>query len=259
MNSSLPFRPDSRTWLINRERLVLLAGPGAAVLQIAHPQVALGVAKHSQFRSDPTGRLRRTLDAVYAIAFGSKAEIAIVRSRVAAAHQAVRGDGYSAFDPDAQLWVLATLIMGSVTMFQRFVRPLERHELDAFLVENVAFGEVFGLYGDQLPREWPAFETYWKSMLKNPLLGSDPACAMIANAVVRPISPILMRMLSPVFRALAMEFIPADLQERLQLKASPLQSPLWKTLDLVVPTILASAPERIRFAPAYLNACRDLS
>jgi uncharacterized protein (DUF2236 family) len=31
------FAPDSMMWQINRERVVLLAGPAAAVLQAAYP------------------------------------------------------------------------------------------------------------------------------------------------------------------------------------------------------------------------------
>ncbi len=259
MKKSLPFSSDSRTWLINRERLVLLGGPGAAVLQVAHPAVAQGVAHHSNFRSDSTGRLRRTLNAVYAIAFGNAEEIAQTRAQVATAHKAVRGPGYSAFDPDAQLWVMATLMMGSVTMFQRFIRPLERHELDDFLAENVAFAEVFGLPPDRFPDNWSEFESYWKMMINGPLLGSDPTCAEIANAVVHPEGPMHMRMLSPVFHALALEFIPPALQIKLRLEGAALHPVLWKLLDGVLPSAIPLLPPHLRFAPAYLNACRRIS
>lgn len=259
MAKSLPFHPDSRTWLINRERLVLLGGAGAAVLQVAHPAVAKGVARHSNFRSDSTGRLRRTLDAVYAIAFGTSEEIAQTRAQVAAAHKAVRGPGYSAFDPDAQLWVMATLIMGSVTMFQRFIRPLERHELNDFLAENVAFAEVFGLPPDRLPTDWSEFESYWEMTIHSALLGSDPVCAEVANAVVQPERPMHMRMLSPVFHALAIEFIPPALQIKLHLEGAALHPVLWKVLDSVLPSVIPRLPPQFRFAPAYLKAHRAIS
>src|SRR5690606_37813674 len=63
-----PFRTGVSSpamWRITREQVLLLGGPSAAILQIAHPTVALGVAHHSDFRADTLGRLRRTLDAIY--------------------------------------------------------------------------------------------------------------------------------------------------------------------------------------------------
>ena len=135
MSAFESFTPDSMMWKINRERVVLVGGACAAVLQVAHPQVAMGVAAHSKFRNDSTARLRRTLDAVYAVAFGSAEEVDRVRGAVARAHAPVQGKSpapYSAFDPDAQLWVLATLIMASTNMFRRFVGPLTEKELTNF-------------------------------------------------------------------------------------------------------------------------------
>ncbi len=122
----LPFGLESMMWRINREQVVLLAGPAAAVLQVAHPQVAMGVAAHSKFRTDSIGRLHRTLEAVYSVAFGTSDEVEHVRDGLARAHRSVRGEGYFAFDQDAQLWVLATLIMGSVNIYRRFVGKLTR-------------------------------------------------------------------------------------------------------------------------------------
>lgn len=245
-----PYGPESMMWKINRERVVLLGGPAAAVLQVAHPQVAMGVAAHSKFRTDAIGRLHRTLEAVYTVAFGTKDEVERVRSAVSRAHHAVKGEGYSAFDPDAQLWVLATLIMSSVTMYRRFVGNLTKAELDQFLKENVAFGEIFGVAPARLPLCWKEFESYWQGMLGSPLLCSHPLCAEVANAVIRPAAPWFMRVLAPVFRALTVELLPGDIQQRLRI--APASLPLWPLLDCLLPSALHMAPSRLRFAPKYL-------
>lgn len=257
MSAFEPFKPDSMMWRINRELVVLLAGPTAAVLQVAHPQVAMGVAAHSRFRSDSIGRLRRTLDAVYAVAFGSEAEVALVRQAVARAHRSVQGESpqhYSAFDPGAQLWVLATLIMSSVNMFRRFVGPLTENERDQFLVENARFGEVFGLAPEILPGSWQEFEAYWQDMISGPLLGSHPLCAEVAQAVVRPDAPRSMRVFAPVFRALALEYLPVPLRERLGFSGRPSPHWVWGPLDCTLPFLLRVAPARLRHAPQYLHA-----
>lgn len=252
----VPFEPDSMMWRINRERVVLLGGGAAAVLQVAHPQVARGVAAHSRFRRDSAARLRRTLEAVYTVAFGDATEVEIVRAGVAKAHAAVRGRGYSAFDPDAQMWVMATLIMGSVTMYERFVGRLSGAARNQFLSENQCFAEVFGLPPGRLPGTWDEFLSYWTAMLHGELLGSDPISAEVANAVIRPDAPPIMRGLSPVFRALTLEYLPRSLAQKLCLDSSRTQSFLWPALDMLLPGLLRVMPGPLRYAPQYLQACK---
>jgi uncharacterized protein (DUF2236 family) len=194
------------------------------------------------------------LEAVYSVAFGTSEEVERVRDGVARAHSAVRGKGYSAFDQDAQLWVLATLIMGSVNMYQRFVGKLTVPELDQFLEENARFGEVFGLDPAMPPKSWSGFEKYYEETLNGPLLGSHTLCAEVANAVIKPTAPWFMRALSPAFRAMTIEYLPPTLRESLRIDSGSLTGKLWSTLDRILPPLLRFAPENLRYAPRYLHA-----
>jgi len=251
------FGPDSMTWRLNRERIVLLAGPAAAILQAAHPQVAMGVARHSRFREDTAGRLARTLDAVYAVAFGTEDSVEAVRARVAAAHRPVRGtspESYSAFDPGAQRWVLATLMMGSISIYRRFVCELSEDELDRFVSENQRFGEVFGLAPELAPATWCELDQYWSEMMDSDLLGSHPLCGEVARAVLKPSRPWGFRMGSPLWSALAAEWIGPELSQRLGLPTSRLRAAVWGTLDRLLPRALPRLPDRVRYAPAFLEA-----
>ena len=120
VSSERVFGPNSAMWKIARHRVILLHGPAAAVLQIAHPRVGLGVMQHSQFEDEPLDRLTRTLDVVYAIAFGTRAEAQAAGQRVARRHAKVSGDAAahqvpgapncSAAEADLQMWVVATLV-----------------------------------------------------------------------------------------------------------------------------------------------------
>src|SRR2546423_15377133 len=65
------FGPDSLTWRVNSEGVLLFGGGTATILQVAHPLVAAGVSQHSDYREDPWGRLYRTLDVATKITFGS--------------------------------------------------------------------------------------------------------------------------------------------------------------------------------------------
>ena len=58
---------------VDSELVLLLGGPRALLMQLAHPMIARGVAEHSDFRHDPFTRLQRTLDASAAIVFGTEA------------------------------------------------------------------------------------------------------------------------------------------------------------------------------------------
>jgi uncharacterized protein (DUF2236 family) len=110
-------------------------------MQLAHPAVAAGVDQHSDFRADPFARLRRTLTASYAVAFGSvpRAEAAI--RRVNAIHAVVRGHvpesgaAYHATDPVLLLWVHATLVDTALRVYDRYVAPLSAAEEQAYHAE----------------------------------------------------------------------------------------------------------------------------
>ena len=85
------FGPGSLVWRLGRERILLVGGAAALLLQIAHPLVAAGVADHSGFQDDPLRRLRATLDATLRITFGDAAQAAAAAAGVGAMHAGVRG------------------------------------------------------------------------------------------------------------------------------------------------------------------------
>ena len=105
-----------------------------------------------------------------------------------------------------------------------------------------------------LPKSWSGFERYYAETLSGPLLGSHPLCAEVANAVIRPEAPWFMRALSPVFRALTVEYLPPTLLDRLQIDSGSLTGILWSTLDRFHPVILGICPGFLRYAPQYLIA-----
>src|SRR3954464_12673150 len=99
------FPPGSVIRRVNGEGALLLGGGRALLMQIAHPQVAQGVADHSDFRRDPFRRLQGTLDAMVAIVFGAEDEAATMAGVVEAVHRRVTGPGYAANEPELLWWV----------------------------------------------------------------------------------------------------------------------------------------------------------
>jgi uncharacterized protein (DUF2236 family) len=108
------YGPDSMMWHINREAVLLGAGPTALLLQIAHPSVAQGVAEHSDFESRPFDRLHGTIRTTMDLVFGDARTAEKAVRRLNGVHATVRGDGYRALDPALLLWVQVTLLVTSV-------------------------------------------------------------------------------------------------------------------------------------------------
>src|SRR5688500_14670677 len=115
------FSPDSIFWRVNREGLMVLSGPRALLLELAHPLVAAGVAEHSDFRRNPWGRLFRTVGVMTALNFKPYRQARSAAQHTRKCHTRVQGrltedvgpylagTPYRADDPFLQLWVLATL------------------------------------------------------------------------------------------------------------------------------------------------------
>src|SRR3989442_2252184 len=146
------YTDESITRRVNRENILLLGGGRALLMQLAHPKVAAAVDEHSDFRSQPIRRLRRTIRMTMAIVFGDR-ETALAAARaVNGAHARVRGDDYHALDPQLLLWVHATLVDSALVTYATFVQPLAESERDEFYQESKRLGELLRIPSDVFPR-----------------------------------------------------------------------------------------------------------
>jgi uncharacterized protein (DUF2236 family) len=256
------FDPHGIFWRVCRERCSLLDGGAAAVLQVAHPKIAAGVRDHSDFRSGPVRRLKRTLDGVNAIAFGTRGEAQAMARRIARRHAGVRGevtsDGstvpYDASERELLLWVIATLVMAAVNGYKRGVRRLGREELEAFYVEMRLFGAYFGLAADVGPQTWEAFEAYYSEMLNQPWMGSTQVSQEMAWAVAAPRRPWWLRLLSRPLRFTFSEIIPEPVCGRLGFQRTRWSRFCIRVTTRVMPWVVRMLPGRLRFAPQYVRA-----
>jgi uncharacterized protein (DUF2236 family) len=185
------FGPGSVSWRIDRELMVLAGGSCALLLQAAHPSVAAGVAQHSTYATDPFGRLMRTLDSSFSVVFGSRSEADATLRRVNAIHAAVRGrrdDGatYSALDPEALLWVHATLIDTAVRVFDRFVAPLTDTDRQRYHEESAGVGIALGIPSDTMPATFVELRAWMDDMIGSGRVRVTPDARRIARTVLYP-------------------------------------------------------------------------
>ncbi|HRJ70757.1 MAG TPA: oxygenase MpaB family protein [Terrimicrobiaceae bacterium] len=251
------FPPDSAIWRFSREHVLVLGGPAAAILQIAHPEVALGVARHSDFRNDSLSRLIRTLHAVYTITFAPREEVEAIAAHVRRSHAKVQGEvpqRYSAFSLDAQMWVLATLVQLGMESYERFIGPVTRADRESHYRDMRIFGTYFGLPEDFGPQDWRSFSTYYEAMIHGPLLASLPVSAELAHHVAYPRRPSALRALWPVSGAMAREFLPSPVREKLGLPRTAESRLVLASATALIRAVLPALPDRIRFAAQYLRA-----
>ncbi len=192
------FAPESWIRRVSEEPVLLFGGGRALLLEIAHPLVAAGVAEHSQFRTDPFGRLRRTLDALHAIVFGSRAAAVGAARSVERAHARVRGrlaEGtarfpagtpYTGRDPELVRWVWATLVETAFVVYERFVAPLEPAACEAFYADHQVVGRLFGVPPERVPPDWGGFRGWFAGMLESDALEVTATARAIGRAVFEP-------------------------------------------------------------------------
>ena len=183
------FGPGSVSWRIDRELVVLAGGSCALLMQAAHPSVAAGVAQHSDYATDPFGRLLRTLTSSFSVVFGTLADANATIRRVNAIHAAVRGqraDGaaYSALDPEALLWVHATLVDTALRVYTRFVAPLPAADAQRYHEESARVAVALGV--QEVPARLEELRAWMDEMIESGSVRVTPEARTIARTVLYP-------------------------------------------------------------------------
>ena len=105
------YGPDSVTWRVHADPMMLVAGLRALLLQAVHPLAMAGVAQHSDFRGDPWGRLFRTAEYVGVTTYAPTSVATRAAARVRGIHRQLAGvepesgQAYRVDDPHLLLWV----------------------------------------------------------------------------------------------------------------------------------------------------------
>jgi uncharacterized protein (DUF2236 family) len=265
------FGPRSRVWEVNRSSIVFLGAGRAALLQLAHPFVAYGIEHHSRTRGDPFGRFQRTFFHVFDMVFGDWDAARRAARAVHAIHERVAGEipepagafaagtRYFANDPEALLWVHATLWDTSLLCWEAGVRRLSAREKEQYYAETKRFAALFGIPEELIPPDRAAFEGYVARMLESDVLAVTPPAARMGRFVLAPLHPWL----SPLMERYALvtaHLLPERLAAGFGLSRDGAcgrarHEATLRWLRALYPRL----PERLRFLPAYLAARRRLA
>ena len=172
--ATLALDRDAVLWRNSGDLRTGVVAVRALVLQVAHPMVGAGVGEHSVYKTDPWGRLYRSLKSLMTQIYGSERAVAEGR-RLQELHRGIKGVDaqgrrYSALNPEAFYWVHATVLEGALVFQEKFDRPLSADEVDQIYDEWRRVGLMLGLRESDLPADIEGFWRRWddiRSRLEN--------------------------------------------------------------------------------------------
>ena len=136
---------------VHSDASMFIGGVRALLLQSLHPLAMAGVAQHSDYRSDPWGRLQRTADFLAITTFGTADMAEQIVARIHAVHERVTGtttDGqpYAANDPHLLRWVHVAEVDSFLTAYQNFGEtPLTSKDADGYVEDMAVVARKMGI------------------------------------------------------------------------------------------------------------------
>jgi uncharacterized protein (DUF2236 family) len=217
------YGPGSSTWIVHADAAMLIGGIRALLLQTLHPLAMAGVADHSAYRTDPTGRLHRTAGFVGVTTFGSRAEAKSAVQAVKRVHRRVAGfapDGrpYSANDPELLAWVHHTLVESFLVAFQRYGSShLASDRADLYVKEQAIQAKLFGATPGATS---VAGLTAWMDQIRPELTAGTQAREGAKFLLFAPL-PLAVRPLYAVLASAAVGLLPSWARHELRLPRLP--------------------------------------
>lgn len=253
------FAPNSMIWRVDREKVLLLGGGRALLMQLAHPKVAAGVSDHSRFREDPLGRLHRTMDVMWSILFEElpKAEASLqavndvhrkVRGTIKEGEALPKGTTYDALDPDLLLWVHATLVDSALLAYDLFVKPLSAHEKSQYYSETKKLGVLFGIPEAVVPASLEDFSNYMSERITGDTIAVGPTAHVLAREILHP-RPLVLKIGGPLSSFVTAGLLPERLREAYRLRWNERREKAFQLLAKTIRQLLPLTPAVLRIVP----------
>jgi uncharacterized protein (DUF2236 family) len=258
------FGPDSITWRINREAALFLGAGRAALLQLAHPWVAVSLDQHSSLLAKPIARFHNTFRVVFTMIYGSAPQAFRAARSLYQRHTTITGElpgevaGYSkgsryqALHLPALLWVYATLIDTAVIAYQSVLPPLEDTELAAYYAESKVLAGLFGLAPEALPADWPSFQTYMSEISASQALGVDDRSRVMAQRIMTGAGSRIK--IPRWYQSLTAEWLPPRFRQEFALPFGSREQSSAKAAQRNLRRIYAVLPEPLRYVGPYREA-----
>jgi len=223
------FGPDRPIRQVHGDAAMFVGGLRALLLQSLHPRAMIAVAQHSDYKTDPWGRLQRTSTFLAATTFGAAEDAQRAVDRVRRVHEHVTGADaagrpYRADDPHLLRWVHAAETDSFLRCHQRYgAAPLDPAECDGYVADTAMIAVALGV--PDPPRTRAELAEALRSY--RPELRATPEALEAARFLIwNPPLPLLARGPYALLAATAIAELPAWARRELRLPRLPVAEPV---------------------------------
>ena len=263
------FGADSISWKINRESALFLGAGRAALLQLAHPWVAVALTQHSSLLNNPIARFHNTFRVVFTMIFGSAPQAFAAARSLHQLHTRIRGElpspvagytkgsSYAANYIPALRWVYATLVESAVLAYECVLPPLTSAARAAYYDESKTLASLFGLPAAALPPDWDSFVAYISEMCASDALGVDTHSRFMAQSLLKGAGSWI----HPPhwYRALTAAWMPQRFQQEFHLDFSAADQRAAQRARAWLPKVYRRLPSTVRFVGPFHEASSRLA
>jgi uncharacterized protein (DUF2236 family) len=249
------FGPASVTWRVHGDPVLWVGGLRALLLQALHPEAMAGLARNSDLRADPWGRLMRTAQYVGTVSFGTTEQAEGAGAAVRRVHQRLGVD-----DPHLMRWVHCCLVDSFLTTARRAGVRMTDDEADRYIDEQARLAPLVGVSATDVPHDRRSLAAYFADM--QPELHLTQAARDAARLVVLPPMPTWVQLATPArvgwtgVAALAVGLLPTWARRHYGLPGLPMTSLGASGALRVLALGLRAVPDRFREGP-HLQAARS--
>ena len=203
---------------------LVFGGGRALLMQLAHPKVAS------------------------AVVFGDDAEARGAVRHMRAAHRRVVGPGYSAGDADLQFWVHATVVDTALLVYERFLSPVSRGDVERYYQDSVLVAEALGVPRSAQPADAAAFRAYVDGMVASLTVSGE--ARDLAEAVLRPRTTWALGPWVVGIRQLTVGLLPDRLRREFGLSWDRPRQAMFAAAEVAARQLLPRVPIELRRLPA---------
>ncbi len=260
------FGPESVTWRVMHEPLLILGGGRALLMQAANPLVAQGAIDFSAYADDPFGRLMRTIHWVTMCAYGTRAEAEAACGLVNRMHQRVAGSlpaahatrrmparrRYTALTPELLRWVHASFVDTMLVAHDAFVGGLRESDRDAFVREWDAVAELMHVPPRLLWRSHAELRDYVDAQVARGVAAPGAGSRLVSRTVLRP--PLPSPWLRPAWDVVAFTtvgLLPAPVRRGYGILWTPAHTAAHRALCLALRRGHDRLPQRLQMSPVH--------
>lgn len=231
------------------EGIYLTGGQFAILCQFAHPGLAEGSYKHSNFAYRIMNRLKTTARFLNAAVFGTQSEKEAIFSVIHAAHRHVKGESYYADDPELHKWTAATLFVALIVVHEAFFGKVSREKQEALFKESSVYGTSLRMPPEMWPETLDDFWAYWNHNI-NTLEVTDWARSLARDLLWPKAMPMWTWPNLPIARIMTIHWLPERLQREYGFEITPLNTGLYHFIAGNVAFWYPKLPKAIREYPS---------